>query len=140
MSLSIHTRINPNEEQQRDNEVFAEAVMDPSRFARHGTDHEGSLVLLVAVEAGAKLCMIADLLGGVGSVTGVDVSRDRLATCRTLACKYRIPNCRLFLCDGTTFSAPPPSTAAAECVARAAGLRLTRVGSVSLVLRRVEPG
>eukprot|EP00959_Pyramimonas_sp_CCMP1952_P032356 679218-Pyramimonas_sp.AAC.2 len=60
--------------------------------------------------AGAKLCMIGDLLGGRGSVTGVDVARDRLATCRTLITKYKVPNCRLFLCDGTTFAAGPPGT------------------------------
>ena len=35
------------------------------------------------VSSGAKLCMISDLLGDSGSVTGVDVARHRLAACRT---------------------------------------------------------
>jgi hypothetical protein len=59
--------------------------------------------------AGAKLCMMSDMLAGSGSVTGVDIARPRLATCRTLLTKYHVPNCRLFLCDGRTFAAPPPS-------------------------------
>jgi len=32
---------------------------------------------------GAKLCMMLDLLGDSGSVTGVDAARHRLAACRT---------------------------------------------------------
>ncbi|KAE9450316.1 hypothetical protein C3L33_17786, partial [Rhododendron williamsianum] len=32
----------------------------------------------------AKLCMILDLLGSSGSVTGIDVARHRLAACRTM--------------------------------------------------------
>ncbi|XP_027346163.1 uncharacterized protein LOC113857987 isoform X5 [Abrus precatorius] len=57
---------------------------------------------------GAKLCMILDLLGDSGSVTGVDVARHRLAACRTMLQKYTLGDrCRLFVADGTTFSVIP---------------------------------
>mmetsp|Transcript_11776 Transcript_11776/g.24709 ORF Transcript_11776/g.24709 Transcript_11776/m.24709 type:complete len:472 (-) Transcript_11776:52-1467(-) len=68
----------------------------------------GHHVLDLCAAPGAKLCMIGDLLDGRGSVTGVDVSRDRIATCRTLITKYKISNCRLYLCDGTNFASGPP--------------------------------
>lgn len=52
--------------------------------------------------------MILDLLGDTGSVTGVDVSRQRLAACRTMLQKYELSNhCRLFVADGTKFSLIP---------------------------------
>lgn len=58
--------------------------------------------------AGAKLCMILDILGCSGSVTGVDVARHRLAASRTMLQKYALSNrCRLFIADGTTFSLIP---------------------------------
>lgn len=57
---------------------------------------------------GAKLCLILDILGDSGSVTGVDVSSHRLAACRTMLQKYALGNhCRLFVADGTTFSLVP---------------------------------
>lgn len=61
--------------------------------------------------AGAKLCYIANLLGEEteGSVTGVDVSEQRLSACKTVCTKYKIPNVRLFLEDGTTFGNLAPS-------------------------------
>lgn len=54
--------------------------------------------------------MIADMLEGRGTVTGVDISESRLGTCRNMMAKYEVPNVRLILCDGTTFDvmAPPP--------------------------------
>ncbi|KAH9621932.1 hypothetical protein KSS87_022211 [Heliosperma pusillum] len=56
----------------------------------------------------AKLCMILELLGDSGSVTGVDVARHRLAACRTMVQKYGLGNhCRLFVADGTSFSVVP---------------------------------
>jgi 16S rRNA C967 or C1407 C5-methylase (RsmB/RsmF family) len=58
--------------------------------------------------------MMADMLGGRGSVTGVDVAPPRLATCRTLVIKYGVPNVRLFLCDGRSFAAPPPAAESHE--------------------------
>lgn len=64
--------------------------------------------------AGAKLCMILDLLGDSGSVTGIDVARHRLAACRTMVQKYSLGDrCRLLVADGTSFSlipAPVPAT------------------------------
>lgn len=62
----------------------------------------------MCLSSGAKLCLISDLLGDSGSVTGVDVSRHRLAACRTMLQKYALGNrCRLFVADGTTFSLIP---------------------------------
>ena len=51
--------------------------------------------------------MIADILDGSGSVTGVDISEPRLATTRTLVEKYKCKNIILILGSGTTFAAPP---------------------------------
>ncbi len=57
---------------------------------------------------GAKLCMLADMLGGRGSLTGVDVAKHRLAACRTMLQKYSLGDCcRLFVADGTSFSILP---------------------------------
>ncbi|KAM1426027.1 hypothetical protein TB2_017935 [Malus domestica] len=68
----------------------------------------GDHVLDLCAAPGAKLCMISDLLGDSGSVTGVDVSSHRLAACRTMLRKYALGNhCRLFVADGTNFSLIP---------------------------------
>ncbi|XP_027346159.1 multisite-specific tRNA:(cytosine-C(5))-methyltransferase trm4b isoform X2 [Abrus precatorius] len=68
----------------------------------------GDHVLDLCAAPGAKLCMILDLLGDSGSVTGVDVARHRLAACRTMLQKYTLGDrCRLFVADGTTFSVIP---------------------------------
>ncbi|KAF7729681.1 hypothetical protein EC973_004054 [Apophysomyces ossiformis] len=68
-------------------------------------------VLDLCCAPGAKLCMIANLLGeeGTGTVTGVDLAAHRLATCRSLLKKYRVGGrARLFEADGTTFDVGPP--------------------------------
>ncbi|KAK4852397.1 hypothetical protein QYF36_023637 [Acer negundo] len=39
---------------------------------------------VIFYDQGALLCMILDILGDSGSVTGVDIARHRLAACRTL--------------------------------------------------------
>ncbi|XP_078437335.1 S-adenosyl-L-methionine-dependent methyltransferases superfamily protein [Wolffia australiana] len=71
----------------------------------------GDHVLDLCAAPGAKLCMISDLLGGLGTVTGVDVIRHRLTSCRTIVLKYSLGDCcRLFLADGTSFSVPPPAS------------------------------
>eukprot|EP01125_Pyxidicula_operculata_P001234 TRINITY_DN1115_c1_g2_i1.p1 TRINITY_DN1115_c1_g2~~TRINITY_DN1115_c1_g2_i1.p1 ORF type:complete len:548 (-),score=110.72 TRINITY_DN1115_c1_g2_i1:2829-4472(-) len=80
---------------------------------------------------GAKLSLIADILHsfskqksanntsdletqvglGVadeGSVTGVDVSKPRLSSCKKLCNKYQLKNVRLFLQDATTFDVLAP--------------------------------
>ncbi|KAM3757621.1 hypothetical protein ACB098_02G203100 [Castanea mollissima] len=68
----------------------------------------GDHVLDLCAAPGAKLCMISDLLGDSGSVTGVDVASHRLAACRTMLQKYALGDrCRLFVNDGTTFSLLP---------------------------------
>ncbi|XP_052198072.1 rRNA (cytosine-C(5))-methyltransferase NOP2C [Diospyros lotus] len=68
----------------------------------------GDHILDLCAAPGAKLCMILDLLGNSGLVTGVDVARHRLAACRTMLQKYSLADhCRLFVADGTTFSLPP---------------------------------
>ncbi|KAK6117822.1 hypothetical protein DH2020_048449 [Rehmannia glutinosa] len=68
----------------------------------------GDHVLDLCAAPGAKLCMILDLLGCSGSVTGVDVARHRLAASRTMLQKYALGDrCRLFVADGTTFSLIP---------------------------------
>lgn len=65
-------------------------------------------VFICLLWAGAKLCMMLDLLGGSGSVTGVDVARHRLAACRTMVQKYALgDHCRLLVADGTSFSLKP---------------------------------
>lgn len=64
--------------------------------------------MCMSLHSGAKLCMIVDLLDGLGSVTGVDVSQHRLAACRTMLQKYALGDiCRLFVADGATFSLIP---------------------------------
>ncbi|KAL6516273.1 hypothetical protein OROGR_019578 [Orobanche gracilis] len=68
----------------------------------------GDHVLDLCAAPGAKLCMILDLLGCSGSVTGVDVARHRLAASRTMLQKYALGDrCRLFVADGTKFSLIP---------------------------------
>lgn len=65
---------------------------------------------------GAKLCMMLDLLGDSGSVTGVDAARHRLAACRTMLQKYKLGDrCRLFVADGTTFSVIPLGFCSDSC-------------------------
>lgn len=68
----------------------------------------GDHVLDLCCAPGAKLCMLADLLGNSGSITGVDVAQHRLAACRTMLQKYKLGDqCRLFVADGTSFSLVP---------------------------------
>ncbi|KAI8641904.1 S-adenosyl-L-methionine-dependent methyltransferase [Parasitella parasitica] len=69
-------------------------------------------VLDLCCAPGAKLCMIANILGrdGLGTATGVDLAGHRLATCRSLLKKYKVgEKVRLFEADGTTFQVPAPS-------------------------------
>ena len=68
----------------------------------------GEDVLDLCCAPGAKLCAIADCMQQSGTLTGVDISEQRLASCRTLCTKYGITNARLVLQDGSTFEGPPP--------------------------------
>ncbi|GJU24646.1 bacterial Fmu (Sun)/eukaryotic nucleolar NOL1/Nop2p [Tanacetum coccineum] len=68
----------------------------------------GDHVLDLCAAPGAKLCMILELLGNSGSVTGVDVARHWLAACRNLIQKYSLgDHCRLFVADRASFSLIP---------------------------------
>uniref|UniRef100_A0A1D1XNK9 Ribosomal RNA small subunit methyltransferase F n=1 Tax=Anthurium amnicola TaxID=1678845 RepID=A0A1D1XNK9_9ARAE len=72
---------------------------------------QGDHVLDLCAAPGPKLCMISDLLGTTGTITGVDVARHRLAACRTMLQKYLLgDHCRLFVADGTSFSLLPMSS------------------------------
>jgi 16S rRNA C967 or C1407 C5-methylase (RsmB/RsmF family) len=67
-------------------------------------------ILDLCCAPGAKLCFLFDLLGkGTGTVTGVDISKHRLYTAKSIVQKYKLDRVRLFLCDGTKFNVPPPS-------------------------------
>lgn len=55
---------------------------------------EGDDVLDLCCAPGAKLCALADALQLSGTLTGVDVSEERLAACRTLCVKYGVTNVR----------------------------------------------
>ncbi|XP_063933566.1 probable 28S rRNA (cytosine(4447)-C(5))-methyltransferase [Zophobas morio] len=58
---------------------------------------------------GAKLCMLSDAVGKLGSVTGVDIHAQRLSSCRGVLNKYKHYNVRLYNCDGANFSIPAPN-------------------------------
>ncbi|XP_031479816.1 uncharacterized protein LOC116250323 [Nymphaea colorata] len=65
----------------------------------------GDHILDLCAAPGAKLCMLAELLGSSGLLTGVDIAKSRLAACWTMLQKYALGSrCRLFVADGTTFS------------------------------------
>ncbi|RHZ89839.1 hypothetical protein Glove_9g291 [Diversispora epigaea] len=68
-------------------------------------------ILDLCCAPGAKLCMISDLLGinGSGTITGVDISRTRISTCKNIIKKYKISRTRLFVADGTIFNIFAPS-------------------------------
>ncbi|KAJ3348233.1 hypothetical protein HDU91_006602 [Kappamyces sp. JEL0680] len=72
---------------------------------------------------GAKLCYLMDLLSpsGTGTVTGVDVSKHRLYTAKSIAQKYGLDRIRLFLQDGTEFTVPPPSRVGPRVIREADG-------------------
>jgi 16S rRNA C967 or C1407 C5-methylase (RsmB/RsmF family) len=46
---------------------------------------------------------------GKGTVTGVDISKHRLYTAKSIIQKYKLDRARLFLADGKSFATPPPS-------------------------------
>ena len=66
--------------------------------------------------------MLAELVReGGGSATGVDVSRERLATCKqSMVAKYGLENVRLFWGDGSLFDVAPPQAQDAGATAGAA--------------------
>ncbi|KAI9357263.1 S-adenosyl-L-methionine-dependent methyltransferase [Zopfochytrium polystomum] len=95
----------------RDGQIFGMDVS--SAVAVHALsvlpdDH----VLDLCCAPGAKLCFIGEEQGDEnvnGTVTGVDISSQRLSTCKSLVRKHKLRRARLFCCDGTTFSVHAPS-------------------------------
>lgn len=90
--------------------------MDPSSYlAVHNLSLvAGEHVLDLCCAPGVKMVLMADALFGdsahaaaAGSLTGVDVSRERLGAAVRLGKKYKIPNVRLFVADGRKFCTPP---------------------------------
>lgn len=78
--------------------VLAVRILDPQ-------PHDNVLDLCCA--PGMKLALIGRTIGATGTVTGVDLSRHRLATCRSIVKKYKVPNVRLLHCDARAFSSRP---------------------------------
>lgn len=70
----------------------------------------GHHILDLCCAPGTKLCMLGDEIDHTGSLTGVDVSKERLSTCKAVLRKYNTQNTRLFHTDGCSFSilAPGP--------------------------------
>ncbi|KAL3895528.1 MAG: hypothetical protein SGCHY_004650 [Lobulomycetales sp.] len=69
-------------------------------------------VLDLCCAPGAKLCMIADIIGSssTGTVTGVDASSARLGTCRGMLKRVGLTErARLFCADGALFDVYRPS-------------------------------
>jgi hypothetical protein len=79
----------------------------------------GENVLDLCCAPGAKLTMLADLMGRRGTLTGVDISRNRLAAAGNVLVKYGVVgssphpdwHCRVFLEDGTCFAEGHPQAA-----------------------------
>ncbi|CAG8451977.1 5277_t:CDS:2 [Funneliformis mosseae] len=73
--------------------------------------HPNDQILDLCCAPGAKLCLISNLLDnkGIGTITGVDISKNRLSICKNLCKKYKLAKVRLFLEDGTRFNVLAPS-------------------------------
>ena len=70
-------------------------------------------VLDLCCAPGAKLAYISDLAKHpLSTVTGVDISQHRIATCKRVCRKLRLGNVRLFKADGTSFRIHRPATRA----------------------------
>lgn len=78
-------------------------------------------ILDLCCAPGAKLCYMADLLGndGNGTITGVDVSKNRLSIVRSQLKKCKFDRIRLFNADGTKFRACPPKKIGCAMIPRA---------------------
>lgn len=59
-------------------------------------------VLDLCCAPGGKMVLMSEQLRSGGSITGVDISRARLAAASTMAKKYKLPRLRLLHGDGTT--------------------------------------
>ena len=98
----------------------------------------GENVLEICCAPGAKLMLISDVMTArmaesgesgsgeaapCGSVTGVDVSRNRMGATRTMLHKYGAQRARLYVADGRTFDVGPPGREAGEAEWREAADR-----------------
>lgn len=87
--------------------------LDPSSMVavQNLTLNPGQDVLDLCCAPGTKLSLISDLVCqpgvALGSVTGVDISKERLGAGVTLSKRYKLPRVRLFVADGITFSLGP---------------------------------
>ena len=99
----------------------------------------GEHVLDLCCAPGAKLCAIADGMQLQGTVTGVDVSEERLAACRTLCLKYGIQCARLVASDGRSFCLPPPSRHAAAPSEGGRTFDAVRGGEAGAPVSKTEP-
>lgn len=71
-------------------------------------------VLDMCCAPGAKLAMLADLLDARGSLTAVDSSTTRMASCKTLLSRFKlvrqpVPRLRMSVADGRTFTWEAPA-------------------------------
>jgi 16S rRNA C967 or C1407 C5-methylase (RsmB/RsmF family) len=87
--------------------------MDPSSFlaVENLSLQPGEHVLDLCCAPGTKLALISTLVCpgecNKGSVTGVDISKERLASAATLSKKYKLSRVRLFQVDGRIFDERP---------------------------------
>ena len=97
-----------NSELYKSGKIYGIDVSSGAAVAMLGPK-EGDHCLDLCCSPGAKLSMIANMCtaNGSGSVTGVDVSKERISSCRTVVQKYKLKNVRLFNCDGTKFAYGP---------------------------------
>ncbi|KAJ1561678.1 hypothetical protein HK096_003720 [Nowakowskiella sp. JEL0078] len=67
--------------------------------------------LEICCAPGSKLCYAADIIGttGTGTLTGVDISSERMRICKNQMKKFNVERGRLFVCDGTTFDVSAPT-------------------------------
>lgn len=78
--------------------ALAVQIMDPQK---------GEHILDICCAPGMKLSLLGRMVGVDGSVTGVDISKHRLSTCRSIVKAHKVGRCRLFCEDGTRFSIGP---------------------------------
>jgi 16S rRNA C967 or C1407 C5-methylase (RsmB/RsmF family) len=80
-----------------------------SAVAVHALDVQaGHHVLDMCCAPGGKMCLMAELVGPQGTVTGVDVSRERLSIAKGMLQRQGHGNFRLFAADAGTFAVHAP--------------------------------
>ena len=66
----------------------------------------GKLILSAFLQQQARQNGFSDSPETIGTITGVDLSENRLSTCRSMIKKYKVECARLFCADGTLFNEP----------------------------------